>query len=164
MACDLAKTVLNVVFVEGETQTTMEDLMSYFGQPDYGITATLKGVSYEEAVERTKAALADEGFGVLTSIDVRDTLKEKLDVAHRDYVILGACSPPLAHRALEAEPAIGLLLPCNVVVTEDDDGDAVVSALDPTRVFELVGREDVAPIAEDVRARMTRVLEAIQKG
>lgn len=137
--------------------------MSYFGDPSYGITTTLEGVSYSEAVERTTEALADEGFGVLTSIDIKETLRKKLDVDHRDYVILGACNPPLAHKALEAESPIGLLLPCNVVVTVDDDGNAVVSALDPTRMFELVERDDVQPIARDVKERMERVLAAVSE-
>ncbi len=135
--------------------------MSYFGDPSYGITTTLEGVSYNEAIERTKDALSDEGFGVLTSIDIKDTLRKKLDVDHRNYVILGACNPPLAHKALETEAPIGLLLPCNVVVTEDDDGNAVVSALDPTKMFSLVERDDVQPIAEDVKERMERIIAAI---
>jgi uncharacterized protein (DUF302 family) len=136
--------------------------MSYFSDPNYGITTTLEGVSYNEAVERTTEALAAEGFGVLTTIDIKETLKKKLDVDHRNYVILGACNPPLAHKALEAEPAIGLLLPCNVVVTEDDDQNAVVSALDPTKVFNLVERDDVAPIADDVRERLERVIAKLE--
>lgn len=132
--------------------------MSYFSDPEYGITTTLEGVSYNEAVERTTEALAAEGFGVLTTIDIKETLKKKLDVDHRNYVILGACNPPLAHKALSAEPPIGLLLPCNVVVTEDDDQNAVVSALDPTKVFDLVERDDVAPIADDVKEMLERVI------
>jgi uncharacterized protein (DUF302 family) len=126
---------------------------------EYGMTKTLPGVSYAAAVQKTRDALAEEGFGVLTEIDIKATLKKKLDVDHRDYVILGACNPPLANQALTAEPMIGLLLPCNVVVTTDDDGNAVVSAMDPIRMFELVGRDDVAPIAEEVRGRLNRVLD-----
>lgn len=138
--------------------------MSNFGQPTYGLTTTLKGLGYTDAIERTKEALKGEGFGVLTTIDIKDTLRNKLDVDHRDYVILGACSPPLAHKALQAEPAIGLLLPCNVVVTTDDEGNAIVSALDPTKMFSLVGRDDILPIAEDVKARLERVLAALARG
>lgn len=138
--------------------------MSTFGNPDYGITATLKGVSFNDAIARTEAALKDEGFGVLTRIDIKDTLRKKLDVEHKNYVILGACNPPLAHQALQAEAPIGLLLPCNVVVTEDDEGNAIVSALDPVNMFELVGRDDVQPIAEDVRGRMKRVIAAVGEG
>jgi uncharacterized protein (DUF302 family) len=135
--------------------------MTYFNDAKYAITTTMEGTGFEEAVERTKEALKAEGFGVLTSIDIKDTLKKKLDVEHRNYVILGACNPPLAHQALEAEPPIGLLLPCNVVVTENDNGDAVVSALDPTRVFELVDREDVQPVAAQVKEKMERVIAGL---
>lgn len=135
--------------------------MSDNKQIRYGITTTLKGTSFDEAVEKTRAALKDEGFGVLTEIDIKETLRKKLDVDHRDYVILGACNPPLAHQALTAEPMIGLLLPCNVVVTVDDDGDAVVAALDASRMFELVGRDDVAPIADEVTARLQKVIDAV---
>lgn len=128
---------------------------------DYGMTTTLVGTGFDAAVEKTRAALSDEGFGVLTEIDIKGTLKKKLDVDHRDYVILGACNPPLAHQALAAEPLIGLLLPCNVVVTVDDDGNAVVSALDPAKMFELVGRDDVQPIAEEVKERLQKVIDAV---
>lgn len=137
--------------------------MSYFGDPTYGITTTLEGVSCNEAVERTTAALKEEGFGVLTSIDIKETLKKKLDADHRNYVILGACNPPLAHKALTAEAPIGLLLPCNVVVTEDDDGNAIVSAIDPEEMFDLVGRDDVQPIARDVKERLERVIDSLGK-
>jgi uncharacterized protein (DUF302 family) len=136
--------------------------MSYFEDPNYAITTTLEGTSFNEAVERTKEALSTEGFGVLTTIDIKDTLKKKLDVEHRNYVILGACNPPLAHKALEAEPPIGLLLPCNVVVTEDDNGDAVVSALDPTSVFALVDSDDVQPVAAEVKERLERVIALLE--
>ena len=105
---------------------------------EYGFTRTLKGVSYEAARQRIEAALKEEGFGVLTEIDVRTTLKTKLNVDFRNYVILGACNPTLAHQALIAEPGIGLLLPCNVVVTQDDDGNAVVSILDPESMLKVV--------------------------
>lgn len=137
--------------------------MSYFSDPSYGITTTLKGVSYNEAVERTTEALKEEGFGVLTDIDIKATLKKKLDVDHRNYVILGACNPPLAHKALSAEAPIGLLLPCNVVVTEDDEGNAVVSAIDPVEMFNLVGREDIEPIAQEVKERLERVITSLNE-
>ena len=135
--------------------------MSYFSSPDYGITTTLKGVSYNEAIERATAALKEEGFGVLTSIDVKATLKKKLDVDHRPYIILGACSPPLAHKALTAEAPIGLLLPCNVVVTEDDDQNAVVSAINAEEMFKVVDRADLHPIAREVKERLERVIASL---
>lgn len=105
---------------------------------EYGFTRTLKGVSYEAARQRIEAALKEEGFGVLTEVDVRATLKAKLDVDFPNYVILGACNPALAHQALSADPGIGLLLPCNVVVTQDDGGNAVVSILDPESMLRVV--------------------------
>lgn len=133
-----------------------------FGDPTYGITRRLPGVGYSDAVPRVKEALASEGFGVLTEIDVRATMKKKLDVdTGRDYVILGACNPPLAHRALSAEPAIGLLLPCNVVVTEDASGSAIVSAIHPVAMFSVVNRPELAVVAEDVKGRLIRALDAL---
>ncbi len=129
----------------------------------YGIGTTIP-LEYGPAVERTKKALADEGFGVLTEIDVAATLKKKLDVDFRPYVILGACNPPLAYRALTAELDIGLLLPCNIVVYADDvPGRSVVAVLDPIEALQLSGNEQVRPLAEDVKARLTRVLEAIEQ-
>ena len=126
----------------------------------FGITIALP---YDRAVERTREALAAEGFGVLTEIDVRATLRKKLDVDFRPYVILGACNPPLAHRALAAEPEIGLLLPCNVVVHEGDTpGTSVVSALDPVAALSLTGNREIAPLANEVRERLERVLRSVE--
>jgi uncharacterized protein (DUF302 family) len=128
----------------------------------YGIGTTVP-LEYDQAVERTKEALAAEGFGVLTEIDVAATLKKKLNVDFRPYVILGACNPPLAYRALTAERDIGLLLPCNVVVYADDtSGRSVVAVMDPVEALQLSGNEEIRPLAEDVKARLTRVLEAIE--
>lgn len=124
----------------------------------YSLTVKIPDTSFESAVERVRAALAEEKFGVLTEIDVQATLKKKLDTDTRPYLILGACNPPLAHQALTAEAPIGVLLPCNVVVVGDDDGGVDVSAIDPVAMFSVVGRDDIAPIAEDVRARLERVL------
>ncbi len=132
-----------------------------FGDPVYGLTRTLEGVAYSDAVPAVKEALATEGFGVLTEIDVKATMKKKLDVEFDNYVILGACNPPLAHQALSAEPAIGLLLPCNVVVTEDANGNAVVSAIDPFRMFQVVKRKDLEPMAKDVGERLRKVLASL---
>ena len=129
----------------------------------YGIGTTVP-LEYGRAVERTKEALAAEGFGVLSEIDVAATLKKKLDVDFRPYVILGACNPPLAYRALSAERDIGLLLPCNVVVYADDvPGHSVVSAMDPVEALRLTGNDAIEPVATEVRERLVRALEALSR-
>lgn len=117
-------------------------------------------VSFPEAVEKTKAALAKEGFGVLTEIDVRATLKTKLDIEYDNYVILGACNPPLAHQALLAEKDIGLLLPCNVLVYEDV-GNVFVSAIVPSVAMGFVNNEALTPIAKEVDEKLKRVVDAV---
>lgn len=117
---------------------------------------------YEKAVEKVTACLKDEGFGVLTEIDVKATLKKKLDVDFRRYIILGACNPPLAHRALNAETEIGLLLPCNVIVYEEDGGSAVAIA-DPVAMMEFSGNPALTPIAQEARRRLENVLAALQQ-
>jgi uncharacterized protein (DUF302 family) len=124
---------------------------------DYTITATTH-LPFAEAVERVRAELQAEGFGVLCEIDVRQTLKDKLGVDREPYLILGACNPPLAHRALEAEPGLGVLLPCNVVVYQRD-GETTISAVDAERMLSLVGNDAVEPIAADVRRRLAAVVE-----
>ena len=124
---------------------------------DYTITATTD-LPFAEAVERVRAELQAEGFGVLCEIDVRQTLKDKLDVDREPYLILGACNPPLAHRALEAEPGLGVLLPCNVVVYQRN-GETTISAVDAERMLSLVGNDAVEPIAADVRRRLAAVVE-----
>ncbi len=131
---------------------------------DYVLTRELPDTDYESAVRRVTELLAEEGFGVLTEIDVRATLKKKLDVEFRPYVILGACNPPLAHRALSAEPMIGALLPCNVIVMGRDGGGSVVAAFSPTAGFQMVGNPGVQPIAAEVEARIQRVLERLVSG
>jgi uncharacterized protein (DUF302 family) len=131
--------------------------------PTYGYTAHLRGVSFDEARTRTVDALKAEGFGVLTEIDVKSTLKAKLDRDFRRYVILGACNPQLAHRALEAELGIGLLLPCNVCVWEEDGG-SVVSIARPEAMFEIVNRPDVQPVAQEADQRLQRALQQIASG
>ena len=103
------------------------------------------------------SALADEGFGVLTEIDVQATLKKKLGLEKRPYKILGACNPQLANQAIEAEPEIGVLLPCNVILREDENGQNIVTFMDPEAVLTLVDREDVIGLAKEVRARLERV-------
>jgi uncharacterized protein (DUF302 family) len=126
----------------------------------YGLRATVD-LPYDAAVAAVRDALAREGFGVLTEIDVRATLKKKLDVDFQPYVILGACNPPYAHRALTAEPDIGLLLPCNVVVYEPRVGPTVVAALDPVEQLKLSGNAAIEPVAREVRARLERVIESV---
>ena len=127
----------------------------------YGMSRTVR-LRYEEALARTREALAAEGFGVLTEIDVAATLRKKLGVEFRPYIILGACNPPLAHQALQAELDIGLLLPCNVVVyTAGDPAETVVAALDPVEALSLSGNEAVQPIARGVRERLQRVLKQV---
>lgn len=116
--------------------------------------------SYEETVAAIRDALKEQGFGVLTEIDVRRTLKEKLGREFRRYVILGACNPPLAHRALAAELEIGLLLPCNVIVYEDSGG-AVVSALDPDKAMAMAENPALAEVAREVRAKLEEALRRL---
>jgi len=116
---------------------------------------------FDDVVARTEAALADENFGVLCDIDVQGTMREKLDAEFRDYRILGACNPPLAHEALAEELRLGALLPCNVVVYERDDGAVGVSAVDPEKLLSVVDSPDLDPVAADVRERFERVLDAV---
>jgi uncharacterized protein (DUF302 family) len=118
---------------------------------DYGMTVTLQQ-PFGETVERVRAALKEQGFGVLTEIDVRATLQEKLGETIEDYLILGACNPPLAHRALEADRRIGLLLPCNVVV-RSADGHTVVEALDPQVMVTVSEQPGLRPVADDAAAQ-----------
>jgi uncharacterized protein (DUF302 family) len=127
----------------------------------YGFETTLSDTSYDDAVRRVTDELKKEGFGILTEIDVRATLKKKLDVDFRRYMILGACNPSLAHRALGVEPQIGLLLPCNVVVQEAPTGAVIVSIGDPRAMFALVDNSAVAPVAEEADERLRRVIDAL---
>jgi len=123
---------------------------------------TTVGLPYAQAVERVREALAAEGFGVLTEIDVKDTLKEKLDVDFKPYVILGACSPPLAYKTLQVEEQIGLMLPCNVVVQEAAGGGSIVAAINPLVVMESVGNPDLTPTAKEVTDKLRRVVQALE--
>lgn len=125
----------------------------------YGITRSFNDIDYDEAVSRVTKSLKAEGFGVLTEIDIKATMKKKLDVDFRRYVILGACNPPFAHKALSTEELIGLLLPCNVVVMENDGGGSTVSILNPSEIFSLVDNPDLVPVAAEVTERLTRALE-----
>jgi uncharacterized protein (DUF302 family) len=127
---------------------------------DLGLNVTL-AVPYEEAIEKATAALKEEGFGVLTEIDVKATLKKKLDVDFRRYVILGACNPNLAYRALQTELDLGLLLPCNVIVYETDDGQSRVSIIDPLFMVSVVDNESLQEVAGQARERLSRVTEKL---
>lgn len=119
-------------------------------------------MSVDRAEERVRSALAAEGFGVITEIDFRDTMRKKLDQDFRPYRILGACNPSFARDALETDLDIGLLLPCNVVVYEGDEaGTSVVAALDPVRQLAISGREDLGGVADEVRARLRRVVDGV---
>jgi uncharacterized protein (DUF302 family) len=137
------------------SNTTGSTMNSGYG---FGKTVSLP---FAQALERTTAELAREGFGVLTDIDLAATMKKKLGLDLPPYRILGACNPPIAAQAVAAEPAIGLLMPCNVVVREDAAGAVHVEFQDPAPLFGLVGRAEVEPLARDVRARLQRVMDAL---
>lgn len=126
---------------------------------DYGIRTTLN-VSYEEAVPKVTEALKKEGFGVLTEINVKETIKKKLDKEFPKYIILGACNPQLAYQALTSETEIGLLLPCNVIVYEKE-GKTVVSAQDPEAALSIVRNEKIAPVAKEARERLSRAIRSL---
>jgi uncharacterized protein (DUF302 family) len=126
----------------------------------YGFSINMTG-DMEMLRERVTAALQQEGFGVLTEIDVAATLKKKLDIDRKPYLILGACNPVLANQALNADPDIGLLLPCNVVLREEDDGSITVGFMDPAAVLSLVDKEGVEVLATEVRSRLERVRDAL---
>jgi uncharacterized protein (DUF302 family) len=127
--------------------------------PSYGFTVVTQ-LSFDEAEHKVRELLKQEGFGVLTEIDVKNTLKEKLQVEFRRYKILGACNPPLAHRALTIDPGVGLLLPCNVVVEEHDRGSRV-HILDPVAALGLVGNPELEPLAADAAARLRHVAQGM---
>ena len=118
---------------------------------------------YERAIEQIVAALKQEGFGILTEIDVKQTMKQKIDADFRRYVILGACNPNLAYQALQNELEIGLILPCNVIVYEDGEG-SVISIADPVTMLQVAGNPETEPIACDAQERLTRALESVAAG
>lgn len=127
---------------------------------DYAMRRELPGVDFEEALDRVESSLSDAGFGILTEIDVRATLREKLDEEFRAYRILGACSPGLAHRALTADDNVGLLLPCNVVVAETPDG-AEVAFLRPSSMLSVADNDDIMPVAEEAERLLREALDAV---
>lgn len=127
---------------------------------NYGFNVTMS-TGFDDAVTRVTEELQKEGFGILTEIDVKATLKKKLDIEKRPYKILGACNPVLANQALDAEPDIGLLLPCNVIVREDEDGSVVVGFMDPEVVLGMVQRDELKELGAEVRTRLLRVRDAL---
>lgn len=127
----------------------------------YGFNVTFNG-SFDDAITRVTEELQKEGFGVLTEIDVKATLKKKLDIDKRPYTILGACNPVLANQAIDAEPDIGLLLPCNVLVRAEEDGSVTVAFMDPSAVLQLVEQEGVADLAAQVKEKLERVAAGLK--
>jgi len=126
----------------------------------YGISTQI-GLPYEEAISKVTEILKQEGFGVLTEIDVKATLKKKLDADFRKHIILGACNPTLAHRALQAEPELGLLLPCNVIVYKAGGNQSVVSVIDPLMMVGVTGNTELGSIADEANQRLTQAIECL---
>ena len=141
--------------------THIQENVSTPSASGYGFHCVLPGQDFARAIALVTEALKTEGFGILTEIDVQATMKAKLGIDGRPYRILGACNPPLAHRALQAEPDIGLLLPCNVVVREDAAGRLIVGFMDPVAVLQMTSNPEVASVAHEVRQRLDRVRSAL---
>ena len=128
---------------------------------DYHYTKTLKNITFEDAIARVTTALQKEGFGVLTTIDIKSTLKKKLEVDFYNYTILGACNAPFAYKALQAEDKIGTMLPCNVIVQEKELGQIEVSAVDPMASMQAIENESLGDIATEVRDKLIKVVESL---
>jgi len=167
LAGKLARAVLrgrgggNVTLLPGEARAGDGSRPPNSYTRSYGCTTTI-AAPYAQAITRTRAALTEQGFGVLTEIDVKKTLKEKLDVEFRPYVILGACNPALARRALEADLGVGLLLPCNVVVYDNGDGTSTVAAIDPLAALGIVGDNPaLATVAHEAQGRLYAAVERL---
>lgn len=127
----------------------------------YYINKTLKDISFEEGIDRVTESLKNEGFGILTEIDLKTTLKKKLDVDFYNYKILGACNPPFAYRALQSEDKIGTMLPCNVIVQEKNKGEIEISAVDPMASMQAIENEDLGNLAKEVKERLERCIDAL---
>ena len=127
----------------------------------YYIQTTLTGMSFDQAIEKVTEALKKEGFGILTEIDLKTTLKKKLDVDFYNYKILGACNPPYAYKALQAEDKIGTMLPCNVIVQERSEGKIEVSAVDPIASMQAIENEALGGLAMEIRDKLTTVIESL---
>ena len=135
--------------------------MSQFGEPKYGITKVVRANSINELRPKVEQALKEVGFGILTEIDVGATLKKKIDVDFRPYLILGACNPKMAYQALSEEAGIGLLLPCNVVLSQENEGEIIVSAIEPSAMFSVLGKDEVKPFAEEVSGLLTKLINSL---
>ncbi len=135
--------------------------MQAFGAPTYGITRVLTDTTFEHAIESVTQRLAENGFGILTTIDVQNTLQQKIGADIPRYTVLGACNPTLAHQALQTDPAFGLLMPCSVVVAEQADGSIAVSVGEPGAIFRALQRDDLEGFAEQVRAPLIAAMDAL---
>ena len=135
--------------------------MNQFGEPKYGITKVVRANSINELRPKVEQALKEVGFGILTEIDVGATLKKKIDVDFRPYLILGTCHPKMAYQALSEEAGIGLLLPCNVVLSQENEGEIIVSAIEPNAMLSVVENDEVKPFAEEVSGLLTKTFNSL---